>query len=127
MRKYLIGLLASVFVLVGVAQTSFAVSSGALAIRHNFSSHVTASTYTELVASTVKGVKGMSLVNTGNQVVKIGFGPAGSEVGQLIVPNSSTMTPVYYPISAGYATRVSVISLDDTSSTGSLIMNLIYN
>lgn len=109
------------------AMPAHAVNDG-LPIRNKFATtNVTTSAYVQLVASTVKGIKGLTVANSGSAPVEIAFGPAGSEVVQMIAPNTSALSPVYYPLAAGYATRISVISLDQTNSTGELEVNLIYN
>lgn len=126
--KSLAFILSFVFTMFIAAQTAFAVGSGALPIRKVFSSsNVTTSTYQVLVASTVKGIKGMTVANSGSAPVKIAFGASGSEVDQIVVPQTSGITPVYYPVSGGYGTQISVISLTQTNSTGELDVNLIYN
>lgn len=119
-------ILAFVFTMIVAAQTAYA--SGGLPIRNAYSStNVTTTSYVELVASTVKGIKGVSVANSGSAPVKIAFGASGSEVDQIVVPQTSAITPVVYPISGGYGTRISVISLVQTNSTGELDVNLLYN
>lgn len=116
-----------VFTLFIAAQTAFA-AGNALPVRVLYSSsNVTTTAYSQLVASTVKGIKGISVANSGSAPVKIAFGASGSEVDQIVVPQTTLITPVYYPVSGGYGTRVSVISLVQTNSTGELDVNLIYN
>lgn len=131
MRKSVMSLFA-VFTLVAtlfaLAPTQALAGSGALPVRVSFATtNVSTSAYTQLVASTVKGLKAVSVYNSGSSPVQIAFGAAGSEVVQLVAPASSSLAPVVYPASAGYGTRVSVISVTQTNSTGELDVNLIYN
>lgn len=110
------------------APKALAVGSGAEPLRLIFTqTNVTSSTYHELVASTTRGLKGYSVVNTGPESVQIAIGAEGSEVAQTVHPASSSMSPVFYPVSVGYGARLSVISLGGTNSSGYLHMNLIYN
>lgn len=132
MRKSVMSLCA-VFTLVAtlfaVAPTHALAGSGSLPVRVAYATtNVTTSAYVELVHSTVKGIKGISVYNSGSSPVQIAFGASGSEVVQLVAPNSaSAFGPVFYPVSSGYATRVSVISVTQTNSTGDLEVNLVYN
>ena len=117
--------------MVAIPATVYATSSGGIYSRTVFSStNVTTSAYVQLFASTVKGVKAISVLNTGSAPIKVAFGAAGSEVDQIVVaPSSSSGVngPVVYPLAAGYATRISVESLVQTNSTGELDVNLLYN
>ncbi len=111
-----------------VLSTHTAIASGALPIRVAYSSsNVTPSTYSVLVAQTVKGIKGLSVANSGSAPVMIAFGASGSEINQIVVPQTSAITPVVYPVSGGYGLQISVISLGTTNSTGELDVNLLYN
>lgn len=107
---------------------ALAVSSGAQTVRVKFATtNVTASAYRELVHATTRGISGVSVINTGSAPVQLAFGPAGSEVVQSSHYASSSMPAVVYPLQAGYSTRISVISLDQTNSTGELEVNFFYN
>ena len=131
MRKSVMSLFA-VFALVAtlfaLAPIQALASGGSLPVRVAFAStNVSTSSYLQLVASTVKGIKGVSVYNSGSSPVQIAFGAAGSEVNQIVVPASASLGPVYYPASGGYGLRVSVISVTQTNSTGELDVNLLYN
>lgn len=131
MRKSVMSLFA-VFTLVAtlfaVAPTHALANSGSLPVRVAYATtNVTTSAYVELVHSTVKGLKGVSIVNTGSSPIQLAIGASGSEVVQLVAPASASMSPVFYPMSAGYGVRVSVISVTQTNSTGELDVNLLYN
>ena len=108
---------------------SIAYASTALPIRVQFSSApILSSAYSQLVASTVKGVKAISIAQSGAHSIEIAVGAAGSEVVQVIVAPSSGLVPVVIPMATGYGARISAISLDgSTGSTGELQMNLLYN
>lgn len=125
MRKIFI----SVLTLLAFASVAQAVTSGAEAHRFKYSAQGVSSTgFVEIVASTPKGLNGYSVVNTGPNPIEVAFGPAGSEVVQSVHIGTASVAGIMLPVSAGYATRVSVITLDaSNSSAGELEMNLIYN
>jgi hypothetical protein len=81
--------------------------------------------YSQLVASTVKGISAIQVNNTGLMPIEIAFGAAGSEVPQLII--GSGQDTAVLPISGGYGTRISAISLNSVADAGELEMNVIYN
>lgn len=94
-------------------------NSSTLAIKSN--------AYYELVSSTVKGVASISVLNTGIHPLELAFGPAGSEVVQIILPKDMPQAPVVIPVQAGYGIRISAISLDADNDNGELELNICYN
>jgi hypothetical protein len=115
--------------LIALSPVKALAGSGALPIEVVYSStNVNSSAYVELVHSTVKGIKAISVMNSGPQDVLIAVGAAGSEANQLYIPSTvSSLYPVVYPISLGYGSRLSVIAASGTNSTGQLDVNVIYN
>lgn len=92
--------------------------------------NVSSTGFVELVHSTVRGIAGLSIFNATQKDLELAFGPSGSEVVQLVAPASTAngpLPPLVVPLEAGYATRISVISLDSTASTGQIQLNLFYN
>lgn len=108
-----------------------AVTSGAQFVRVKFTatSSIGSTAYSELVSSTVRGISAVSVLNTGSNPIALAFGASGSEVKQTVHLNTTAGVPaVVYPLVAGYATRISAISLDGQNSTaGELELNLFYN
>lgn len=123
--KVLISVFVLVFTVLNVPKV-LAFGSGAVPVRRIFSaSPVQSFQYAQLIASTVKGVKGVQINNTGNNPIELAFGPSGSEVVQIIV--GSKEDTAFLPMSGGYATRLSVISLDGPNEVGELNVNVFYN
>lgn len=121
----LYSLFAFVFTLFSVP-SALAVSSSALPIRRIYgSSPVLTWQYAQLVASTSKGIKGVQVNNTGTHNIMLAFGGSGGEVNQVIV--GGLQDTAFIPLAGGYATRLSVISLDGPNETGELDVNVFYN
>lgn len=90
------------------------------------STNVTVSAYTEVIAATTKTLKGISVLNTcASTPLQLALGAAGSETVQLTLP-ASMSAPVYIPMAAPYGSRISIIALDTTASTGEVQLNAIY-
>lgn len=120
-----LGLMAFLFVFL-VEPKAMAVGSGAVPVRRVYGpSPVMTWQYAELIPSTVKGVSGVQINNTGLHPIMLAFGAAGSEVAQLIVGGNEDTA--FIPVSGGYATRLSVISLDGPQEVGELNVNVVYN
>lgn len=127
--KPFLGLLA---ILVGLLTAGGSVAGPAegLAINNFYATtNVTSTAFLQLVASTVKGIVGMTVLNLGTAPVQIALGASGSEVVQMVVPaqSGSTASPTFYPLSAGYGSRLSVETIGSNNTTGTLQINLFYN
>lgn len=118
-------------VLFAFAIPAFAVTSGGTYSRVRYSvTPIGTTAYLELFSSTSRGIANVSVVNTGSNPIALAFGASGSEVQQMVVPptNASVTAPQVYPLAAGYATRISAISLSGTTGgSGELEVNLFYN
>ena len=125
MRHFII---TAILALALTSQLAFAAS---LPVRLKYTTtQVTTSVYQELVALTQRGVKAVSVLNTGPNAVELAVGAAGSEVVQIVVPGTSQVAApamVALPMVMGYGARLSVIALDGANSTGELQLNLLYN
>lgn len=125
-KKFILGLLAVVLVTFTNVPAVFAVGSGATEVRNLYgTSPVLTWQYSQLIASTVKGMKAVQINNTGAHAILLAFGPAGSEVPQVIV--GGLQDSAVLPLSGGYANRLSVIALDGPNETGELQVNVLYN
>lgn len=103
-----------------------ATTSGSIPVRRIYgASPVLTWQYAQLIASTVKGIKGVQVNNTGSHNIQLAFGGSGSEVAQVLV--GGLQDTAFLPITGGYATRLSVISLDGPNETGELDVNVFYN
>jgi hypothetical protein len=119
--------------LLSFATSSFAAPTAGTGVQVKFSSSpVGAVSWYPAVAATVRGVVGVSILNTSAVPLELGVAYAGaaanSETRQLIVP--AGLAPVYYPLTLGYGVRVSVRTVGtsgDVSTTGEVDLNLIYN
>lgn len=114
-----------------VALTSQLAFAASLPVRLKYTTTaVSTSAYQELVALTSRGVKAVSVLNTGPNAVELAVGAAGAEVVQIVVPGTSQVAApamVALPMVMGYGARLSVIALDGANSTGELQLNLLYN
>lgn len=110
-----------------IAGNAYAGPIEATPSRTQFSStNVSTSAYTELVSATSKTLKGITVMNScTTSPLEIALGASGSETTQVIVP-ASMSTVVYIPMAAPYGSRISVIALDHTASTGELQLNAVY-
>lgn len=96
---------------------------------------VSTNTWTVLVSSTSKSLKGIMVYNQSVSPMEIGMAlssaAANAETRQILVPpRYNTLipqAPVFYPISAGYGTRVSLRALESGASEGEGQFTLIYN
>lgn len=105
---------------------ALAVSSNALPVRKIYSvSPVGPYVPVELVASLQKGAKGIQINNTGIHPVEIAFGGSGGEVAQVLIGGSQDTG--FLPLTVGYATRLSAVTLDGPNETGELDMTVFYN
>lgn len=106
--------------------SALAVGSGAVPVRRVYSvSPISQYNYAQLIAQTVKGVKGVQVNNTGVHPIELAFGGSGGEVAQVLVGGAQDTG--FLPMSGGYATRLSVIALDGPNETGELDVNIFYN
>lgn len=118
--------LVSFFLTMLASPAALAVGSGATEVRNLYGpSPVLTWQYSQLIASTSKGVSGVQVNNTGPHPVLLAFGAPGSEVAQIIVGNLSDTG--FLPVAGGYATSISVVSLDGPNETGELDLNVFYN
>lgn len=136
MRSTLLGILLAVF---SSSQIAFAASPYASQFHMAFASTpVGAATWAPLFPSTVKGIKGLSVLNSSTAALDVGVAVAGSaagtEVSQMVIPAalSSVGAPgaVFYPITVGYGQRISIRanqSAGTAATSGVLDMSLFYN
>jgi hypothetical protein len=122
----------SLFILAAALNLPTAFAAQALPIRNVYSTTpILTSAYVQLVSSTVKGISGVSVLNTSAVPIALALGAAGSEVNQIVVPGTAQVAApqvVFYPMSAGYGVRLSAISLGaSTGTVGELEVNLFYN
>lgn len=124
-------LAALVFLL--TANTALAVPSSGTSVRLvlTTTSTIPAVTWTPIVSSSVKGIKGISIFNNAKQsttphAIEVGIALAGSaadsEVTQMVIPPSQSDVgvpgAVFYPLSTGYGVRISV---RNTGTSGSIL------
>lgn len=122
-----------------ISTQSFAVTSSAAPVRVKFASaNMSTGSWTALVNTTAKAIKGVSVSNSSLAAIQIGLAGYtagyGAEAAQLVVPgmpgNYNALqipAPVFYPMTAGSPVRISAIALDASATTGELDVNLIYN
>lgn len=123
---FVFALIAMLFVSLYHIPYASAVGSGAQPVRNIYGANpVQPFAYTTLIASTVKGISGLQVNNTGPRAIELAFGALGSESAQIIV--GSFQDTGFLPVAGGYATRLSVIALDGPAETGELDVNVMYN
>lgn len=127
-KKFTLALLA-VF---SISASAHAVSTAAEQARWNYATGtVNSTTFSPLVASTVKAVKGISVLNTGSVAMYVGIALAGassnSEVTSLIVPASMTIAPLYIPFVTSQGVRISIKTISSQVVTGEFQLNALYN
>lgn len=88
---------------------------------YDYTTPVTTSAYTQVIASTSANVKQLEIFDSSGQLLVVAFGAASSEVDQFyILPGGNGVIPVKIP--AG--TRVSIKAVSANASTGYLAINL---
>jgi hypothetical protein len=130
MIKRILCVIAIALAMVWAAPPAAALTQEGLAVNVPYTvTNVTSVAFVQLVASTVKGIAGLTVLNLGAAPIQLALGASGSEVVQMIVPaqSGSTAGPTFYPLSAGYGSRISVEALGTNNTTGSLEVNLFYN
>lgn len=126
MRTKALGLFCLISFFAVLLSGSQALASGALPLRRIYApSPVLTWQYATLVASTSKGIKGVQVNNTGAHAIELAFGAVSSEVPQVIIGGNQDTG--FLPVDGGYATRLSVVSLDGPNETGELEVNVFYN
>lgn len=123
-------------ILAFVSQSVQAAPSAGTAVRVAFaSSSIGTASWVPVVTSTQKGVKGISIFSSASTPIEVGIAfansAADSEVRQMIVPPALTGVgapgAIFYPMSLGYGTRVSIRAVTATISSGEIDMSLFYN
>lgn len=107
------------------ASAQAAVSSVPISIDYDCC-NVEASSYHEIYSPALRGVKSISLMNSGSVGVLLAIGGIGSEVDQLVIPASS-LVPVVYPVVMGQGTRFTLKSQGSTGAVGGAKINFILN
>jgi hypothetical protein len=124
--------------------SAHAVATSAVAVRIQLTAaNVSAGTWTPLVTSTVKAIKGISLMNFSTQPLEVGIALAGAaantEVRQLIAPqgaatanafngaNAVLNPPVYYPMVTSQGVRISIRALNSAATAGEIDFTGFYN
>ncbi len=86
------------------------------------STNVSTSAYTQLIASTVANCGRLEITDTSGKILKIAKGASGSEQDICTVAISGTVViPYYLPL----GTRLSIIAVDSTATTGYNCVSLI--
>lgn len=130
-----------ILALVVLTPTAHAGPVSGKSVRLQFSTQSTVGTsvWLPLVTSTVKGLKGVSIFSSANFPIEVGVAFAteasNAEVAQMIVPAPLTAVgapgAIFYPLSVGYGTRVSIRSKGSVATeiinSGELDMSLWYN
>lgn len=81
---------------------------------------VTTGAYLQVIASTTSVINAVEIFDSSGQTLALAFGGAGSEVNQIIIyPGGNGRVPLRIPS----GTRVSVIALSATASSGELDIN----
>lgn len=125
-KSFVLALLTFAMVTFLHAPVAHAVGSGAVPVQNvNGVNPIQNWGYSTLIASTVKGINGVQVNNTSPRAVELAFGAVGQEVAQIIV--GGNQDTAFLPVTGGYATRLSVISLVGPSETGELDVNVFYN
>jgi hypothetical protein len=133
--KYLVILFAFCLAFLNSIPKASAAAQQANGVRYLYTSgNIDGVNWTPVIASTVKAVKGISVLNTGAYVLEVGIGLAGAassaDVRQIVVPATANMSnPLYVPLSVGQGQRISIRSLASAGSiwTGELQLNAFYN
>lgn len=92
-----------------------AVNSANINVLAYASTNVGTSSYVTLFASTPINTRGFEIVDTSGQVLKLAYGPAGSEVDFAIVPVSGQ---IYIPFFTDAGIRISIKSVSASATTG---------
>lgn len=123
MKRIIFGILA----LVVFASSAVAGPIEAQTSRTKFTStNVSTSAYTQIISSTTKTLRAVTVLNTcANTPLQLALGAAGSETVQITIP-ANMSNAVTIPLTAPYASRISVIALDTTATTGELQVNAVY-
>lgn len=125
MNLLLVGLFAFAFTFLSAPKTLAASLSAVPIQRVYITSPVLPYVHAQLIASTVKGIAGVQVNNTGPLPIKLAFGGSGVEVDQVIIGGNQDTG--FLPLAGGYATRLSVISIGGSQEVGQLQMNVFYN
>lgn len=119
--------------------TSHAAVSAGTAVQVLFAGQsVGAVSWLPIVASTQKGISGISVYSTAGLPLEVGLASASeaanAEVSQMLVPPALSSIGVngatFYPLVAGYGTRVSIRAHGSSGvvvNTGEMEMDLFYN
>jgi hypothetical protein len=91
------------------------------AINNNGSINITTGSYVQLIASTSGESKQVEIMETGGRWYYLATGAAGFEVNRAIIPPGGNGV---INLKINSATRVSVIAIDGTASSGYLGVNL---
>lgn len=118
-----------------VPSTSHAAAQSGAAVRYPYSTgHLDGVNWTPLVSSTVKAIKGITVMNTGAYVLELGVGLAGAasaaDVRQLIVPATANLPgPVYLPLVASQGVRISIRQMTSSGAvfSGEFQLGILYN
>jgi hypothetical protein len=140
MIKYL--MTALILALSLFSQPVFAASQTAAYVRIQLhSANVASTSYTEIMSSTARAVKGITVFSTSQNPVEIAVGGAGSEVAHLLAPAGTLSSiefngaPVgtytgqtnFFPVSIALGRRLAVRCLRSPCTTGELQVNILYN
>lgn len=91
---------------------------------------ISVSTYTTVVSSLTKAVKGITVSNTAASSLVLAIGAASSEQDQLVIPGGGTPgalpAPVFYPIALSQGLRVSIKARDSAAAIGEQNFNFLY-
>lgn len=116
------------------AEPAHAVAAAATEVRILFSqANVTTSAWLTLVQSTVKSIKGLTVLNTSPVPLLLAIGASGAESTQLVLPSCQvpgtgvcTPYPQFYPIPISQSQKVAIEALNSTGTSGEIQMNLFY-
>lgn len=135
MKKFIAGLIAIALISISAPQAHAAVSS-AVGVRVVYSAaNVGISSWTPIVTSTVRAIKGITIFNSSISPIEVGMATAGSSAGtetrQILVPGKAqTFGPnsiVYYPLVTSQSMRISIRALDSAATSGELDASFFYN
>lgn len=141
MKTKLAFLLAFVFTAFLSLPTANAGPVGGAAYRVRFTAQSTVGTsvWVPVVTSTPKGIKGVQIFSSAGFPLEVGLAfateSAGAETSQLVIPTPLTAVgapgAIYYPLAAGYGTRISIRSKGSVATeiinSGELDMSVLYN
>lgn len=120
-------------ILLAIALCSFApkadayVDSAKGVVIFDSQNNLSLTTFTTVVSSLTKAVKGVSISNTAVSDIEVAIGASSSEQVQLIIPgNGHANSQIFYPIALSQGLRVAIRARDSAAVIGKQIFNFFY-